>query len=684
MRLPVELLKRSEAAFQAAPAAVEAMRTHIATTSALALDGAEHFERRRDMIAASAREPAEIAFERYIDGNQLLSINYLQIGYAQSRAVGRIRYFDKTERKTAYATGFMVTPELMLTNQHVFPAPDAATLATLVEDAAIEFDFEFDVNGQKREVTAHPLDPNTFFYSNQALDIALVAVAPLDASGKRKLSERGYLILNGKLGKAGTGDFATIVQHPDGKEKQISLRNNEIIDRTQKEFLIYKSDTAQGSSGAPVFNDEWQVIALHSSGVAKKDAQGNYLDKDEQIIEVVNGRIDEARVVWLSNRGVRISAIIDHLTTSRPVADHPLIKAFSSPAYTDSRPFTALPLPTFKDSERAIEAPVVAQAPAVAVPPIEIHISIGGAGGAAQPTVRTSMGPMAASALALLETEKKLEDEQDYSACLGFDPDFMGVRIGMPTPSSKLRKKLAYLRDSPSSCILKYHHYSTIHHAVRRVPVVSAINVHGRYRFDQLDESTRKDKWLRDNRIDYEVQLNDDWYAKSGFDKGHLSRREDAEWGRTVDAAKMAADMTCSYANAVPQVPAFNRAIFGYKGQWGRLEQEALEQGVQLESGKAARICVFSGPLFLDDDPTYSGVQVALSCFKVIVWYDKDGNLRTTAYRLSQESLVGDIEFEALRFDRIFKPEQKPLAWIEKHTGLTFAQAMRDTDSFVD
>ena len=31
-----------------------------------------------------------------------------------------------------------------------------------------------------------------------------------------------------------------------------------------------------------------------------------------------------------------------------------------------------------------------------------------------------------------------------------------------------------------------------------------------------------------------------------------------------MEAAKTAADMTCSYANAVPQVPAFNRAVMGY------------------------------------------------------------------------------------------------------------------------
>lgn len=43
--------------------------------------------------------------------------------------------------------------------------------------------------------------------------------------------------------------------------------------------------------------------------------------------------------------------------------------------------------------------------------------------------------------------------------------------------------------------------------------------------------------------------------------------------------AKAAADLTCSYANAVPQVPAFNRATMGYNGQWGQLEKKLLEAG---------------------------------------------------------------------------------------------------------
>ena len=258
----------------------------------------------------------------------------------------------------------------------------------------------------------------------------------------------------------------------------------------------------------------------------------------------------------------------------------------------------------------------------------------------------------------------------------------MGVYLPMPVPTPALRQKLAFLSESPSAYTLKYHHISTIHHAVRRVPIVSGINVHGKYRYAELnEEGSRVDRWYRDNRIDYDVQLNDDFYKKSGFDRGHLSRREDAEWGTSVAAAKRSADLTCSYANAVPQVPALNRARFGYKGEWGQLETRLLNEGAKKETGKSARILVFNGPLFDDNDPVFKGVQVALNFFKVVVWYDGQGELRTTCYRLSQETKVGEIEFEVLRFDEVFKTYQVPIDRIEEITGLKFHEDIRSRDT---
>ena len=49
--------------------------------------------------------------------------------------------------------------------------------------------------------------------------------------------------------------------------------------------------------------------------------------------QVENGRVDESRLVWLSNRGIRISAIVAYLLSPASQVDqHPLIQTLRSPA----------------------------------------------------------------------------------------------------------------------------------------------------------------------------------------------------------------------------------------------------------------------------------------------------------------------------------------------------------------
>jgi endonuclease G len=685
MKLPLDLIEKAGAEYRPTPDDIRKIRARIATEGPLALDGQERLERRKRMIASVAAESVADAFERYVGDNDLLPINYLLLGYLQSQSVGLIRYFDRREGKEAFATGFLISESLLMTNHHVFPVQTLAEFEAFAKDARIEFNYEYDLDGHRAAPVLFDLEPGRFLHTSQTLDMALIAVHPTDVTGKHLVKRQGYLVLNGTLGKAGLGDFASIIQHPGGKEKQIAIRKNEIINIDLPDALIYVSDTAQGSSGAPVFNDQWQVIALHSAGVAKKNTRGQFLDRDDEVIEPVNGRIDEDRIVWESNRGIRVSAMMTHLGQTAALAADPLIQPLFSPAYTDSRPYAFLSRP-LADGERAVTSlavPVPAVASAWSAAPLNINISITPAG----PVVTTAAGaPFVAPALvglsAALAFEKKFEDELDFADCTGFDEHFMGVFIPMPVPNANLRAKLAFLKDSPSAYTLKYHHISTVHHAVRRVPIVSGVNVHGKFRYAALDEEgSRVDKWYRDNRIDYDVQLNDDFYKKSGFDKGHLARREDAEWGTSVAKAKLAADLTCSYANAIPQVPALNRAKFGFKGKWGQLEEELLEKGIENEAGKAARICVFNGPLFASTDPVFKGVQVALSFYKVVVWYDGQQNLRTTCFKLSQETLVGDIEFEVLRFDEVFKTSQIPIGQIEQATGLKFHDTIVEHDT---
>lgn len=677
MKLPLSLIENTQSDYRLTGDGVSEIRARIAANGPLALDGQAHLELRKQMIADVAPENIGDAFERYIGKNDLLPINYLLTGYLQSESVGLIRYFDRSEGKEVMATGFLVSENLLLTNHHVFPVANLAEFQAFAKDPTIEFNFKYDVDGNRPDPIQFTLQPERFLHTYKALDMALVAVSSTDKTNKHELKRQGYLVLNGKLGKVGLGDFASIIQHPSGKEKQIAIRKNEIISVNLPQVILYVSDTAQGSSGAPVFNDQWQVIALHSAGEAKKNAEGQYLDKDDEVIEPINGYIDEERIVWESNRGIRTSAIIEYLKSQMDT--NPLIQPLFSPAYTDSRPYAFLSRPTLQN-ERSItpDSPVIVP-PQPQSLPFSINITITPAGQI--PGAPAAVQPMN-TVSGELAFEKKFEDELDFSACTGFDEHFLGVYLPMPVPNPALRKKLAFLTQSPTAYTLKYHHYSTIHHAIRRVPVVSGINVHGKFRYAELNvEGSRVDHWYRDNRIDFDTQLNDTFYARSGFDKGHLARREDAEWGPSVAEAKIAADMTCSYANAVPQVPALNRARFGYAGRWGQLEMELLEKGVENEAGKSARICVFNGPLFSDDDPVFKGIQVALNFYKIVVWYDGSQNLRTTCFRLTQKKLVGQIDFEVLKFDDVFKASQIPITKIEKSTGLKFHDNIVNNDT---
>ncbi len=686
MKIPLDLLIRPAVTVPEAISRIRSTRSDNAAFNSLQLDGRELFELRRQEISAVTIEDPLDALERYIDGNDLLPVNYLLLGYLQSRSVGLIRYQRNGENVAA--TGFLISENLLLTNHHVLPVADKEQFRAIIKEPTVEFNFEFDLDRNRPESIRFDLRPDLFFYSFKDLDMAVVAISPTDRTNRRQLKDQGYLVLSNEAGTVGRGDFASIIQHPEGKEKQLAVRKNDVIVASQDlSYIDYVSDTARGSSGAPVFNDQWQVIALHSTGVPKMDEQGqNYLDKDNNIIEVVNNTIDENRLVWLSNRGYRVCSILTHLQRAKPF--DPYIQPLFSKPYSDSRPFAHLSRPALdlekSTSHTTIPTPVAPQAVLAPPAPLEIRITISTAGQVSAVPVTSPGAGAVTTAFAgpAIGMESKFEDELDFTDCEGFDEYFLGAFVPMPTPTPKLRRFLAPLLESPSSYTLKYHHFSTLHHAVRRVPIVSAINVHGGKRFAELDEEdSRKDRWFRDNRIDFDVQLTNQFYAKSKFDRGHLARREDAEWGDSISAAKLAADMTCSYANAVPQVPALNRAKFGYKGKWGQLETELLERGAELERGKGARICVFNGPLFDENDPIFKGVQVALMFYKVVVWFNAAGKLQTTCYRLSQRNLVGEIAFEALRFNEIFKTSQVPIQLIQKITGLQFHETIVDNDT---
>lgn len=157
-----------------------------------------------------------------------------------------------------------------------------------------------------------------------------------------------------------------------------------------------------------------------------------------------------------------------------------------------------------------------------------------------------------------------------------------------------------------------------------------------------------------------------------------MSRREDADYGSNAGDALKAANLTCMYTNACPQVPKLNRA----PGLWGDLEKIVLEQGAKKETGVESKICVYNGPIFVETDPVYDGIQVPMRFFKIVVWINGKNQKKTTAFILSQEDLVGGIQFEELDYNKEFVEHQCSVAYIEGLTGLSFTK-IRQWDTYV-
>lgn len=237
--------------------------------------------------------------ERIIEENDLISSRFLQIGTAVARSIGRIT-LRQQGRTIGYGTGFLVSPELLLTNHHVLETADIAA------DSFVEFDFYERQDGTTRPTIIHRFRPGQFFLNDQRLDYAFVAIAPQSDEGL-PLSDRRFIPLIAESGKVLIGEPVNVIQHPAGEPQQIAIRNNNITDVID-DFLHYAADTERGSSGSPVFNMQWVLAALHHSGVPQRNSQGQILMIDGQVFD---GRPENVeRIAWKANEGVRISSIV--------------------------------------------------------------------------------------------------------------------------------------------------------------------------------------------------------------------------------------------------------------------------------------------------------------------------------------------------------------------------------------
>jgi V8-like Glu-specific endopeptidase len=187
-----------------------------------------------------------------ITGNvsTLLPISFLATGLQRAKAVARV--YIKRGSKAEVGTGFLLPGNVFVTNNHVIKDADTAAIAVL------QFDYEESEDGNPLAITEFKLDPAKGFATSVKEDWTAIKIKG-DANKKFGALKPEENITVKK------DDFVNIIQHPGGRFKQIGLYHN-LVTFSNDEIVQYLTDTEPGSSGAPVFNSQWQLVALHHSG----------------------------------------------------------------------------------------------------------------------------------------------------------------------------------------------------------------------------------------------------------------------------------------------------------------------------------------------------------------------------------------------------------------------------------
>ncbi len=214
--------------------------------------------------------------ENIIGENTLRHIYILNLALEAAKAVVHLQL------PKGAGTGFMIAPDLLMTNNHVIANLEQA------EQTEYSFNYQLDINGKECEIQTAQALPGGAFYTNPELDYTVVCLKDLPSFGSS-------LILQGKQMRR--DDRVAIIQHPSGHLKKISMQNN-FVAYADANLVQYTTSTLPGSSGSPVFDDEFKVVAIHHSG-------GMLVEPGTQQL-------------YLRNAGTSMTAVLSDLKSNAP------------------------------------------------------------------------------------------------------------------------------------------------------------------------------------------------------------------------------------------------------------------------------------------------------------------------------------------------------------------------------
>jgi len=267
------------------------------------------------------------------DQFNLLSAHFLTEGAQVQKTVAMVtlkQAYSGLSAGDGWGSGFLVSNSLFMTNNHVIPNKsfcDKVNMQFMYQD---NYDSQPAINSEFFET-----NEDSFFRTDAALDYTIVRLArknvfqlafnpsigvdatnetsytgdgyadddqiveltrlsdviarrapvsSLDLSrflrffGYTPGSKYGFLRLRPSISYP-EGLRLNVIQHPQGRKKEVVVQQNELKD-VHTNVIHYFSDTDYGSSGSPVFDNQWNLMALHHAREPSESAnEGVRIDK---------------------------------------------------------------------------------------------------------------------------------------------------------------------------------------------------------------------------------------------------------------------------------------------------------------------------------------------------------------------------------------------------------------------
>jgi len=588
-------------------------------------------------------------------------------------SVGRIVQIDgRGSVIDGFATGFLISPSLLITNHHVFADAGEA------DGCGVQFGYELQTDRRLAAGVVFALDPALFFYANEELDFAVVGVAASAFDGQR-LTEFTHLSLIPVNGKILVGQPVSIIQYPDGGPKKYGVRDNELLVAPAEAdlFLEYTTDTLPGSSGSPAFNKDWEVVALHHSGVPEI--------KDGQIMTIRGTpwtrEMPDSDIHWVANEGVRVSRICAHLAKAQvPTGQQSALAALVRSFADDLSEMPALK--SQREENAMTSAPGTERGTTIIVNGTANFYM-----GVQAPATSAGRIPVVAPPLPPA-VEKKLRFDPDYAHRPGYKANFLGPNVPLPDVEAGRMAEIFKQTGTNKPELFKYHHYSLVMNKTRKLVMWAAVNVdYNTSKRRKTREEFGTDTWVPDPRLANTFQIEDPelYEPAAKFDRGHIVRRDDTAWGDTAEEEILANSDSFHWTNCTPQHEEFNRDAFGFHGLWGGLENHIAE-----EAENTGRLfCIFAGPVLDNAHDIHHNfgageVLIPRKFWKVVIVAEDPrtpaAQLEAFGFVLDQSKAIQQFGIERFSVGE-FDTFQKTLQEITDLTGVTFDAALHAVDN---